>query len=83
MVAWIGLSLALYTYWTKWIGVAWRVGLLVFAMAFAEPAYRMLLAPDELLCSVLSVGHGSSTLLELPDAGSSLRCGRAEFAFWC
>lgn len=46
-----------------------RGGLALAAAGFAPSLYRLAAESNELRCSFLAVGHGSSTLVELPGGG--------------
>lgn len=67
--------------WTVWLAIAaaiamfcpthgWmttRLGLALLAAAFVPSLWSFITAQDELRCSFIAVGHGSSTLIETPD----------------
>ncbi|TWT99632.1 ComEC family competence protein [Botrimarina colliarenosi] len=69
---WVALAAASGAYWPRAAGAVWRLGLALVAAAFVPTLWEAATASDELRCSFIAVGHGSSTLIETPGGGAVL-----------
>jgi competence protein ComEC len=64
---WLAFAAAIATFWPHQRWLTTRLGLVLVTSAFVPTLWTFLTARDELRCSFLAVGHGSSTLIETPD----------------
>lgn len=71
-IAWLGAIAVAVAYRLPKRGLVLRGGLALVAAAFGPSLWQAITTPDELRCSFIAVGHGSSTLLETPRGGAIL-----------
>lgn len=64
---WLAIAAAMAMFWPTHGWVTTRLGLALLAAAFVPTLWGFATAGDELRCSFIAVGHGSSTLIETPD----------------
>lgn len=64
---WLAIAAAIATFWPTQGWATTRLGLALLAAAFVPSLWGVVAAKDELRCSFIAVGHGSSTLFETPD----------------
>ncbi len=64
---WLAVASAIAVFWPTHGWVTTRLGLALLAAAFVPSLWNFVSANDELRCSFIAVGHGSSTLIETPD----------------